>query len=70
MRALEGDVQLDDLNNTTNSEDSKYSSPGYDTAQYQIDMNKIRQMALSSQDFTSNSSSDSYEMGAARNQHF
>ncbi|KAJ6799294.1 proline-rich receptor-like protein kinase PERK1 [Iris pallida] len=58
VRALEGDVSLDDLNEGVRPGHSRgfgsYSSTtDYDTAQYNDDMKKFRKMALVSQDYAS-----------------
>ncbi|XP_074302470.1 proline-rich receptor-like protein kinase PERK15 [Silene latifolia] len=58
VRALEGDVSLDDLNEGTRGGQSTAfsSSEGgseYDTRQYNADLKKFRQMAFETQDFAS-----------------
>ncbi|KAJ7944302.1 Receptor-like kinase [Quillaja saponaria] len=69
VRALEGDVSLDDLNEGTRpGQSSIYSSSNgssdYDTNAYNSDMQKFRKMALSSKEFVSETSSgDSRELG-------
>lgn len=74
MRALEGDVSLDDLNEGTKpGQSSMFNAAGagggssdYDTQAYNADMKKFRKLALSSQEFGSSefgtSSTDSREM--------
>ncbi|XP_050228822.1 proline-rich receptor-like protein kinase PERK4 [Mercurialis annua] len=68
VRALEGDVSLDDLNEGTKPGQSSIfnGSSDYDTTTYNADMKKFRQMALSSQEFGSSehgtSSNDSRDM--------
>ncbi|KAL5557269.1 hypothetical protein UlMin_039505 [Ulmus minor] len=74
VRALEGDVSLDDLNEGVRpGQSSIYTSSGssdYDTNAYNADMKKFRKMALSSQEFVSSefgaSSNDSREMANQR----
>ncbi len=67
VRALEGDVSLDDLNEGVKpGQSSVYSSSSdYDTTAYNTDMKKFRKMALSSQDSSEfgTSSNESREMG-------
>lgn len=70
VRALEGDVSLDDLNEGTKPGQSSVfsSSNASSDYDYNSDMKKFRQVALSSQEFVSStehgtSSSDSREMG-------
>lgn len=57
MRALEGDVSLDDLNEGVKPGQSQvFGSNGsteYDVDSYNADMKKFRRMALSSQDYDS-----------------
>uniref|UniRef100_A0A5B6YZJ2 non-specific serine/threonine protein kinase n=1 Tax=Davidia involucrata TaxID=16924 RepID=A0A5B6YZJ2_DAVIN len=57
VRALEGDVSLEDLNEGVKPGHSSVfgsnSSPDYDGSSYSTDMKKFRKMALSSQEFTS-----------------
>ncbi|EEF40848.1 proline-rich receptor-like protein kinase PERK4 [Ricinus communis] len=71
VRALEGDVSLDALNEGTKpGQSSMFSSSNgssdYDTSSYNADMKKFRQVALSSQEFGSSelgtSSNDSRDM--------
>lgn len=72
VRALEGDVSLDDLNEGTKPGQSSVFNPtsggssDYDTQAYNADMKKFRKLALSSQEFGSSefgtSSNDSREM--------
>ncbi|WCJ24886.1 Protein kinase superfamily protein [Euphorbia peplus] len=71
VRALEGDVSLDDLNEGTKPGQSSIftSSSGstdYDASSYNADLKKFRQVALSSQEFVSSehgtSSNDSQEL--------
>ncbi|XP_016651799.1 PREDICTED: proline-rich receptor-like protein kinase PERK4 isoform X2 [Prunus mume] len=73
VRALEGDVSLDDLNEGTKPGQSSMfnaaaggGSSDYDTQAYNADMKKFRKLALSSQEFGSSefgtSSNDSREM--------
>lgn len=76
VRALEGDVSLDDLNEGVRpGQSSIYTSSGssdYDANAYNADMKKFRKMALTSQEFVSSefgtSSSDSREMVNPGNQ--
>jgi len=54
VRALEGDVSLEDLNDGKPGNASMYgSSDGsdYDSRQYSADLKKFRQMAFATQDF-------------------
>ncbi|KAK9670002.1 hypothetical protein RND81_13G169700 [Saponaria officinalis] len=57
VRALEGDVSLDDLNDGTKPGNSAFgSSDGgsdYDSRAYSADLKKFRQMAFATQDFAS-----------------
>ncbi|KAJ6853933.1 uncharacterized protein M6B38_100155 [Iris pallida] len=57
VRALEGDVSLEDLNEGIkpghSTHYSSYSSSDYDANQYNEDMKKFRKMALTSRDYTS-----------------
>lgn len=57
VRALEGDVSLDDLNEGVKpGQSSVFGSDGstdYDKGSYNADMKKFRRMALSSQDYES-----------------
>ncbi|KAF6166621.1 hypothetical protein GIB67_005483 [Kingdonia uniflora] len=58
VRALEGDVSLDDLNEGVKpGQSSQFSSStgssDYDTGSYNADMKKFRKMALASQEFAS-----------------
>ncbi|PON67682.1 Mitogen-activated protein kinase kinase kinase [Parasponia andersonii] len=71
VRALEGDVSLDDLNEGVRpGQSSIYTSSGssdYDANAYNADMKKFRKMALNSQEFVSSefgtsTSGDSREM--------
>lgn len=73
MRALEGDVSLDDLKegvrpsqNSIFTGSSFTGSSDYDTTAYNSDMKKFRKMALTSQEFVSSefgtSSNESREM--------
>lgn len=76
MRALEGDVSLDDLNEGVRPGQSAiYTSSGssdYDANAYDADMKKFRKMALTSQEFVSSefgtSSNDSREMANQKQQ--
>ncbi|KAI4381163.1 hypothetical protein MLD38_007267 [Melastoma candidum] len=75
VRALEGDVSLDDLNEGVRPGQSHVFMPtmssDYDADSYQADMKKFRKVALSSQDYGSSdygaSSGDSREMGRSPN---
>ncbi|KAI4330351.1 hypothetical protein MLD38_028648 [Melastoma candidum] len=74
VRALEGDVSLDDLNEGMKLGQSPAVTSGssdYDTGSYNADMKRFRQVALSSQDFGSSeygtSSGGSREMGRTPN---
>ncbi|KAJ4842043.1 Proline-rich receptor-like protein kinase perk4 [Turnera subulata] len=71
VRALEGDVSLEDLNEGTKPGQSAYFGGGgsttseYDASSYNSDLKRFRQLALSSQEFSSElgtSSGDSREM--------
>ncbi len=71
VRALEGDVLLDDLNEGakpghSSAFSSSNGSSDYDSSSYNTDMKKFRQVALSSQEFGSSefgtSGTDSREM--------
>ncbi|KAL5715221.1 non-specific serine/threonine protein kinase [Ranunculus cassubicifolius] len=56
VRALEGDASLDDLNEAIRNGSSRYSSNGsgdYDSATYNADMKKFRNLTLNSQEYTS-----------------
>ncbi|KAJ6852822.1 putative prolin-rich extensin-like receptor protein kinase family protein [Iris pallida] len=57
VRALEGDVSLEDLNEGIKPGHStlysSYGSSDYDASQYNEDMKKFRKMALASKDYTS-----------------
>ncbi|KAM1047894.1 hypothetical protein FF1_027116 [Malus domestica] len=75
VRALEGDVSLDDLNEGTKpGKSSMFNASGgssdYDTQAYNADMKKFRKLALSSQEFGSSefgtSSNDSREMSTPK----
>lgn len=76
VRALEGDVSLDDLNEGVRPGQSAiYTSSGssdYDANAYDADMKKFRKMALTSQEFVSSefgtSSNDSREMANQKQQ--
>lgn len=81
VRALEGDVSLDEINDGVKPGHTAFfpssSSSDYDTNAYNADMKKFRQMALSSQDFglsgecgTTGSSNDSREMANHATQKF
>lgn len=74
VRALEGDVSLDDLNdgirpsqNSIFTGSSMTGSSDYDSTAYNSDMKKFRKMALTSQEFVSSefgtSSNESRDMG-------
>jgi len=70
VRALEGDVSLDDLKDgmklTPGNNSSAYASSGsseYDTMQYNADMLKFRQAIMSSQEFNDSGELSSKEMG-------
>ncbi|XP_065851780.1 proline-rich receptor-like protein kinase PERK4 [Euphorbia lathyris] len=80
VRALEGDVSLDDLNEGTKPGHSSIftsssDSTNYNASSYNADMKKFRQVALSSQEFGSSeigsSSNDSQELSPrdVRNNH-
>ncbi|XP_074583199.1 proline-rich receptor-like protein kinase PERK15 [Curcuma longa] len=58
VRALEGDVSLDDLNNGVRPGHSRFysshdSSSDYDSNQYNEDMKKFRKMAVTTEEFAS-----------------
>lgn len=58
VRALEGDVSLDDLNEGVKPGQSSVFSPvngssDYDTSAYNTDMKRFREVAFASQDFGS-----------------
>lgn len=57
VRALEGDVSLEDLNEGVRPGHSRpfgsYASSDYDSSQYNEDMKKFRKMALASRDYAS-----------------
>ncbi|XP_054810798.1 proline-rich receptor-like protein kinase PERK4 [Prosopis cineraria] len=60
VRALEGDVSLEDLNDTRAGHShllASSSSSDYDSSAYQADMKRFRQIALASQEFGSSESS-------------
>lgn len=68
VRALEGDVALEDLKEgmmKASGHSSAYTSSGseYDTMQYNADMMKFRQAIMSSQEFTDSGEITSKEMG-------
>ncbi|URE04382.1 STYKc [Musa troglodytarum] len=67
MRALEGDVSLEDLNEGVRPGHSRfYSSHGssdYDSSQYNEDMKKFRKMALTPEDGSSDYSAPTSEYG-------
>lgn len=67
MRALEGDVSLEDLNEGVKpGQSSVYSSTGssdYDTSSYNADMKKFRKMALTSQEYASSEYGATSEYG-------
>lgn len=75
VRALEGDVSLDDLNEGVKPGQSSVfgsanGSSDYDSSAYNADMKRFREVALSSQDFGSSggtSSSNSRDMGRSPN---
>ncbi|KAK4260001.1 hypothetical protein QN277_003177 [Acacia crassicarpa] len=70
VRALEGDVSLDDLNETRAGHGhhlASTSSSDYDTTAYQADMKRFRQIALATQEFGSSESSG--EMSQNPRQH-
>ncbi|XP_010548337.1 PREDICTED: proline-rich receptor-like protein kinase PERK4 [Tarenaya hassleriana] len=73
VRALEGEVSLDDLSEGVKPGHSNVYGSGtsseYSQTAYQADMKKFRQMALSSQEFMNSdgSSHDSEEMGPTGN---
>lgn len=56
IRALEGDVSLEDLNEGIRPGHSRfygsYGSSDYDSSQYNEDMKKFRKMALATQEYT------------------
>lgn len=66
VRALEGDVSLEDLNEGAKGGRGllmpSSSSSDYDSSTYQADMKRFRQIALSSQEFDSSSG----EMSSSR----
>ena len=57
VRALEGDVSLEDLNEGVRPGHSRlfgsYSSSDYDSGQYNEDMKKFRKMAFNTNNYTS-----------------
>lgn len=62
VRALEGDVSLDDLNNGVRPGHSRFysshgSSSDYDSNQYNEDMKKFRKMAVTTEEFASSEDS-------------
>lgn len=67
VRALEGDVSLEDLNEGVKpGQSSVYSSTGssdYDTSSYNADMKKFRKMALTSQEYASSEYGATSEYG-------
>ncbi|KAF2302291.1 hypothetical protein GH714_033999 [Hevea brasiliensis] len=79
VRALEGDVLLDDLNEGakpghSSAFSSSNGSSDYDSSSYNTDMKKFRQVALSSQEFGSSefgtSGTDSREMSLGTQEQF
>lgn len=58
VRALEGDVSLDDLNEGVKpGQSTMFTSTGssdYDSTSYNADMKKMRRMALGTEEFASN----------------
>lgn len=69
VRALEGDVSLEDLNEGVKPGQSSYfgggnsSSSDYDASSYSADMKKFRKMALDSQNFASSEYGATSEYG-------
>lgn len=72
MRALEGDVSLEDLkdgmklttgNGNSGAYPSSSGSSEYDTMQYNADMAKFRQAIMSSQEFNDSGDLSSKEIG-------
>ena len=53
VRALEGDVSLDDLNDVRKTSQSTGISSEYNTKMYNADLEKFKKLALSSQEFGS-----------------
>ncbi|KAL1215746.1 Proline-rich receptor-like protein kinase PERK5 [Cardamine amara subsp. amara] len=68
VRALEGDVSMDDISEGARAGQNTYSSPGgvsseYDASSYSADMKKIRKLALETKEYQSSEYGGTSEYG-------